>query len=66
MANLLEPHPEIEFDGAMVLAADMEPGHKPVTAMISHQLPDEARSQAFAAICRMGADPADLGISVEH
>ena len=66
LADLLEPHSTVEFDGAMVLVADMEPGYKPVSAMISHELPDEARSKAFATMCRMCADAADLGVAVER
>ena len=66
LADLLEPHSKVEFDGAMVLAADMEPGYKPVSAMISHELPDETRCKAFATMCRMGADAADLGVTVER
>lgn len=66
LADLLEPHSKVEFDGAMVLVADFEPGYKPVSAMISYELPDEARSKAFATMCRMCADAADLGVAVER
>ena len=65
LADYFESHAAIELNGAMVCAADMEPRHQSGATMISHQVPDKARSQALAAVGGMCADGADLGISVE-
>ena len=66
LADHFESHTAIEFNGAMVRAANVKPRHQSVATMISHQLPDKARSQTLAAMGGMCADAADLGISVEH
>ncbi len=65
-ADHFEPQAKVEIEGATVRRGHMEPGHEPITTMIPHQPPDQARSQTLATMCRMGADAADLGVAFEH
>jgi len=65
-ADRLEPHSEVEVDSATVFAANMQPRNKPFTTMISHKLPDQVRSQSFAAMRRMRAAAADLSLAVQR
>jgi hypothetical protein len=41
-ADHFEPQAKIQIEGATVSRSHMEPGHEPITTMISHQLPDQA------------------------
>src|SRR5262249_4706888 len=66
LADHLEPHSEVEFNCAMVRDANMQPGHKVVTTMISDDFPDDGRSDAFATMRRIYANAADFGVAVEH
>src|SRR5277367_1151529 len=66
LAHNPEPHPKVEIDGSTVFTAHVEPRHKPVAAMIPYQFPNQLSSKAFAAMCGMRADAADLRISVKH
>ena len=66
LADRFEAHSEVEFDCAMIRDANMQPGHKSVTTMISHDLPDEGRGKAFAPMCRMYANTTDFGVAVDH
>ena len=65
-ADHFEPQANVEIEGATVRRGHMEPGHEPITTMIPHQSPDQARSKTPATMCRMGADAADLGVAFEH
>ncbi len=66
LPDLFESQSEVELDGAAVLAAHVEPRDDSIAAVISNQLPNQACSQAFAAMRRMGADSADFGEAFEH
>jgi len=63
LANYLEPHSKIEFDGVIVRAANIEPGHKAVATMISRELPDDARGETLATMQWMRTDAADLRVA---
>ena len=65
LAGHRESQPQIKLDGVRIFGADMEPGHLAFTAMISREMPDKIRRMTFAAMCRMSADAADLGVAVE-
>ena len=56
---------QVEFDRAMVLRADMEPGDQAFAAVISREMPDKTRSMAPTTICGVRADAANFGVAVE-
>lgn len=65
-ANLPESHPTIKFEGVMVCRTDMQPRDEAIATMISHQLPHEGCSVAFASMRRMRADTTDLRVAVKR
>jgi hypothetical protein len=66
MTRHRESHSTIKLDRMMVSRCHMKPGYDAVTTMVSYKMPDNARSVAFAAVLRMRAHAANLGVTFEH
>jgi hypothetical protein len=64
-AGGLKAHVVIEVDGAAVRGADVQEGGDTFFALMTYDLPDEGCGEALSAMRGMGADAADLGVSVE-
>jgi hypothetical protein len=64
--NRLETQPKIKIDGARIIALYVEPGDHAGASMASHQMPNEARSQALSTERWVRTDGANLGVPFER